>query len=85
MRWETAIYRDLPAPDIVVELTVSLDDAIQRNLGRDKPGQDTDYLRRRSKLAHEYRFRRAQVVRVLGGMTEAETLAFVRREVWSRL
>jgi thymidylate kinase len=85
MRWETAIYRDLPAPDIVVELTVSLDDAIQRNLGRDKPGQDTEYLRRRSKLAHEYRFRRAQVVRVPGGMTEAETLAFVRREVWSRL
>ena len=54
-------------------------------VGRDKPGQDTEYLRRRSKLAHEYRFRRAQVVRVPGGMTEAETLAFVRREVWSRL
>ncbi|HEX6813107.1 MAG TPA: hypothetical protein VF384_15905 [Planctomycetota bacterium] len=85
MRWETAIYRDLPPADVVVELTVSLDDAIQRNLERHKPGQDTEYLRRRSHIASGYRFQRAQVVRVPGGMTEAETLAFVRREVWSKL
>ena len=85
MRWEAAIYRDLPPPDIVVELSVSLDEAIERNLNRNKPGQDTDYLVRRSLLAHQYRFCRAQVVQVPAGLTEVETLAFVRREVWSRL
>jgi thymidylate kinase len=86
-RVEEHLYRQMPPPDIVLRLSVSIETAKERNRKRIKPGKESDhYLESRHRsIGH---WRRAGTKYIFDIDTEnsfEETIMRVKRAIWETL
>jgi thymidylate kinase len=80
---ENRIYRRMPAPDLVIRLTVPVEVAIERNRERVKKGKESDaYVRHRHTAAIVPAFPAAKTIEVNSDQSQAQTIREVRRIVW---
>lgn len=78
MRREAALYRGLPAADLVFELHVPVEVAVERHRTRNKPGTETDdYIRFRHAAAVRPEFPRSRCIRLDTSESLARTQAVV--------
>lgn len=83
-RAEASLYRDIPPPDMVLQLTVPLEVAVLRNDTRGKR-EPEDYVRLRHSLIANLDFGRTPVQKINTDRPVAETVLDVKRAVWSVL
>jgi thymidylate kinase len=83
-RLEQQLYAQIPPPDLVIRLHVSVDTAIKRNRLRDKQGEETDaYIEARHRYTRAWQ--RADTRRVFDVDTEqplAETMLAIKDIIW---
>ena len=86
-RLERHIYTQIPPPDIVVRLKVSVEIAKERNRIRTKSGEETDeYIESRHLLSSEWH--RADTGRIFDVDTTqplAETMCAIKEIIWHSL
>jgi thymidylate kinase len=87
MQLERNIYNDICPPDVVLQLTVSVEKAIERNQLRTKTGfqQSTDYVKARHSQKRLPEFHRCPVIVLSTDNELDETLLEVKRQVWKHL
>jgi thymidylate kinase len=86
MRLERKIYRDICPPDLVLQLTVSVEKAVLRNITRDKEGdQTTEYVQMRHTMKYTPRFQRCPVIKISTDRDFQETLIDVKQHVWKHI
>ena len=86
MRWERNIYRKICPPDLVLQLTVPLGEAVVRNQTRDKKGgQTTEYVRARHSMQLLPEFHHSPVIQLSTDRDFDEMLIEVKQEVWKHL
>jgi thymidylate kinase len=86
MQWERSIYRKICPPDLVLQLTVSVEMAVMRNRTRDnKGGQTTEYVRTRHSMLLTPEFYHSPVIQLSTDRDFEETLLEVKHEVWKHL
>ena len=85
MRMEAVIYSSIPEPDSVIQLTVPVEVAIERDKLRDKPGEkDEEYVRRRHAMAIKPQF--GCSIETLSTLEDfSETEKKIKNYVWSRM
>ncbi len=87
MRLERKLYTDVCPPDLVLELTVSTEKAIERNLKRNKKGpkQTTDYVRLRHSMKYKPVFDHCPVVKISTDDDFEQMMLRIKDIVWSVL
>ncbi len=86
MQLEREIYRDICPPDLVLQLTVSVEKAVLRNQTRNKGGnQTTEYVQMRHAMKYAPRFNRCPVIKISTDRDFEETLIEVKRHVWKHI
>lgn len=86
MRLERHYYRKICPPDLVLQLTVSVEKAVERNLTRNKKGnQTTEYVRIRHTMQTKPEFHHCPVVKLSTDRDFDDFLIDVKQEVWRRL
>jgi thymidylate kinase len=87
MKLEQRIYNDVCPPDFVLQLTVSVEKAVERNNQRSKPGfeQTTDYVKARHSQKRLPEFRSCPVIEISTDEELQDTLLEVKRQVWKHL
>jgi thymidylate kinase len=86
MRLERKIYRDICPPDLVLQLTVSVDKAVLRNKMRNKDSdQTTEYVQMRHSMKYTPRFHRCPVIEISTDRDFQETLIDVKQHVWKHI
>jgi len=87
MKAERRIYDDICPPDFVLQLTVSVEKAIERNKNRVKTGfqQSTEYVKARHGQKRLPHFNRCPVVTISTDDELEQTILTVKREVWKHL
>ena len=87
MKLERRLYDDICPPDFILQLTVSVEKAVERNQKRSKSGfqQSTDYVKARHSQKRLPEFNHCSVVSIDTDGTLEETILEVKRQVWSRL
>ncbi len=83
-RLEASLYRDIPAPDMVLQLTVPLEVAVRRNETRGKR-EPEDYVRLRHSLIANLDFGQTPLRRINTDRPVAETVLEVKQALWSVL
>lgn len=83
-RLEARLYRQIPPPDLVLQLTVPLEVAVLRNETRGKR-EPEDYVRLRHSLIANLDFGRTPVQRIDTDRPVAETVLEVKRALWNAL
>lgn len=84
-RFEKQLYRQIPPPDLVLKLNVSLETAKKRNHGRDERDKDT-YLEARHRQYRKWFMPEAKhVVDIDTEQTLEETLCDVKKAIWESL
>jgi thymidylate kinase len=83
-RVEASLYRDIPPPDMVLQLSVPLEVAVLRNETRGKR-EPEDYVRLRHSLIANLDFGRTPVHRINTDRPVAETVLEVKRALWNLL
>jgi thymidylate kinase len=81
---EASLYRDIPPPDLVLQLSVPLEVAVLRNETRGKR-EPEDYVRLRHSLIANLDFGRTPVHRINTDRPVAETVLEVKRALWNLL
>jgi thymidylate kinase len=86
-RFEQRLYREMPPPDIVLRLKVSLKTAMLRNRTRSKTGNDSDeYLEIRHQQSQEwYRPGTKHIYDIDTEQSIAETVLSVKKAIWEAL
>lgn len=86
-RLERRLYAQIPPPDIVVRLQVSVETAKERNRLRDKPGEETDeYIE--SRHLHSQEWHRTDTKRIFDVDTErplVDTMLNLKDIIWRAL
>jgi thymidylate kinase len=86
-RLEQQLYVQIPPPNIVIRLRVSVETAKERNRMRVKPGEETDeYIESRHRLSREWH--RTDTGRIFDVDTEqqlAETRLEIKDIIWRSL
>lgn len=83
---ERRVYSQIPAPDIVIQLTVPVDVAVQRNRQRQKKGKENDsYVVRRHVFSAVPAFPAAKTSRVDSNEPVNQTISSIRRSLWDIL
>jgi thymidylate kinase len=83
---ENAIYRAMPAADVVVRLHVPVETAIHRNLERQKAGKEGEsYVRRRHAQAERTYHARGTVISISTEGKVSDTLRLAMAAVWRAL
>jgi thymidylate kinase len=87
MKLERRLYDDICPPDFVLQLTISVEKAIERNQRRTKSGfqQSTDYVKARHSQKCMPEFNRCPVVTIDTDGSLEDTILQVKRQVWSHL
>jgi len=86
MRWDNRIYRSVGPPDLVLQLKVSVERAVERNLQRDKKvPQDTAYVRQRHAMRIQARFDHCEVVTISTEADLQDTLIEAKNAIWKIL
>lgn len=85
MRREAGIYASIPAPDLVIALTVPVEIAIERDQKRDKNGpKDPEYVRQRHAMSVSPRFScQTEFISTLEDVTETQRR--VMKLIWKAL
>jgi hypothetical protein len=84
-RWERNLYRQIPPPDIVVRLSVSLETAKKRNASREIQ-DDELYLQNRHQQAKEWFVPGTRSIQEINTDPPlAETILAVKQAIWSSL
>ena len=81
---EQRLYQEIPAPDLVIALTVPLEVAIIRNRTRGKE-EPEDFVRRRHALSAQLVFEKAPVVRVCTDQPLDQTVSAIKQMIWQTL
>lgn len=86
-RLESQLYQQIPPPDIVVKLKVSVDTAKQRNRDRYKPGKESDEFleSRHQQSSHWQIFTVNSIYEVDTEQPLEETIPFVKHAIWVAL
>jgi thymidylate kinase len=86
-RVEKQLYREIPPPDIVLKLKVSVETAKQRNRDRIKVGKETDeYLESRHRQSGEWYMAGAKYIHIIDTEQSLdETILSAKRAVWESL
>lgn len=86
MRLERKIYQDICPPDLVLQLTVSVEKAVLRNKARDKEGdQTTEYVKMRHAMKYTPDFKRCPVIKISTDQDFQETLIEVKQHIWKHI
>ncbi len=87
MQLERKLYADVCPPDLVLELTVSTEKAIERNLKRKKKGpkQTTDYVRLRHSMKYKPVFDHCPVVKISTDDDFDQMMLRIKKIVWDIL
>lgn len=85
MKLERKIYDDICPPDLVLELTVSTEKAIERNKTRNKKGpkQTTDYVRLRHSMKYKPVFKKTPVFKISTDEDFGEMMLKIKQIIWS--
>jgi len=84
MRCESRIYESVNSPDLILSLTVDVDEAVRRAEIRDKVGpRDPDYVKFRHNMKAQPEFSHGKVVSINTGVSLAETIKLVKQEFWT--
>ena len=87
-RWLTDLearwYRDIPSPDLVIQLTAPLEVTLERNRTRTKSEPD-EYVLSRHARSSKLRFERVQVQKVDTNRPLDESTREIRRVIWDAL
>jgi thymidylate kinase len=81
---EHRLYQEIPAPDLVISLTVPLEVAILRNKTRGKE-EPEDFVRRRHAASSQLVFEQAPVVRVSTDQPLDQTVSAIKQVIWEAL
>jgi thymidylate kinase len=86
-RLERRLYQQIPPPDIVLRLNVSVETAQQRNRERFKPGKETDaYIASRHRQTREWRKVGTKYIYDIDTeQSLAETFLCVKKAIWKSL
>jgi thymidylate kinase len=84
---EQRLYKQIPPPDIVLRLNVSVETALQRNRDRFKPGKETDaYVASRHRQTREWhKFGTTYIHNIDTEQSLAETICSVKKAIWESL
>jgi thymidylate kinase len=87
MKLERHLYDDICPPDFVLQLTVSVEKALERNQQRTKSGfqQSADYVKARHSQKQMPEFNRCPVITINTDGSLEDTVLEVKRQVWSHL
>jgi thymidylate kinase len=87
MRLEREIYKDICPPDFVLQLTVSVEKAVERNRARVKSGfkQTEEYVKARHSQKRLPEFRHCPVLVVSTDNELEQTILEIKQLVWSHL
>ncbi|MCK5872805.1 MAG: hypothetical protein KAG26_08265 [Methylococcales bacterium] len=86
MKQERRFYQHMCPPDLVIQLTVSPDVAVARNLTREKQGkQSTEYVRLRHAMTRTPEFKHCPVIQLSTDEDLATTVINVKQHVWRYL
>jgi hypothetical protein len=83
-RLEKRFYEDIPAPDLVISLSVPLEMAIARNKTRGKE-EPEDFVRRRHAQSSLAVFKKSPVVKVCTDQPLEQTVSTVKQAIWQVL
>lgn len=84
--WEHRLYRQIPPPDVVIQLTVPVEVAIERNQERQKQGkEDAAYVWRRHTTSVLPTFAASRVIELDTHQSKVGTLQAARIIVWDAL
>jgi len=81
---EKRLYKEIPAPDMVISLQVPLEVALLRNKNRGKE-EPEDYVRFRHSLASSLEYGNAPVYKVNTDQPLETTVLEVKKNIWSNL
>ena len=86
-RFEQRLYKQIPAPDIVLRLNVSIEAALQRNRERFKPGKESDaYVASRHRQAREWHKSGTRYIYdVNTEQSLTDTILCVKKAIWESL
>ena len=86
-RLEQRLYRQIPPPDVVLRLNVSIEAALQRNRERFKPGKESDaYVASRHRQAREWhKFGTRYIYNIDTEQSLTETILCVKKAIWESL
>ena len=83
-RTEKRLYREIPAPDMVISLYVPIEVALLRNKNRGKE-EPEDYVRYRHSLASNLEYGNAPVYKINTDQPLDTTVLEVKKNIWSNL
>jgi thymidylate kinase len=83
-RHEARLYREIPAPDLVIQLSAPLEVTVLRNAERDKT-EPEDYVRRRHAQTSNFDFGQTPVFKIDTDQPVAETVRQVKEAIWEYL
>lgn len=81
---ESRLYREIPAPDLVVYLTAPLELTVSRNANREKK-EPEDYVRRRHAQSSNLDFGRTPIHRINTDQPFDRTVYEVKQAIWNAL
>lgn len=86
-RLEQRLYKQIPPPDIVLRLNVSIETALQRNRERFKPGKETDaYIASRHRQTREWHKSGTKYIYDIDTeLSLTETILCVKKAIWESL
>jgi len=86
LQWEAGVYRNVCPPDVVLELRVGVDKAVERNRVRNnQTDPQAEYVRQREAVQHQPPFHGCPVISISTDRDLEETLLEVRRAIWEHL
>jgi thymidylate kinase len=83
-RIENHLYTDIPAPNVIISLSVPLEVAITRNKTRGKE-EPEEFVRRRHAQSEQLAFENTRVVRVCTDRPLDQTVSDVKQAIWQAL
>ncbi len=86
-RVEERLYRQIPPPDVIVKLRVSVETAVRRNRERAKEGKEADsYVEARHRQYQDWKFSRARAIHEINGEQPLpNTLRQVKQVIWDSI
>jgi thymidylate kinase len=83
-RTEKRLYKEIPAPDMVISLYVPVDVALTRNKNRGKE-EPEDYVRYRHSLASNLEYGNAPIYKINTDQPLETTVLEVKKNIWGNL
>ena len=86
MNWEKNLYQQICPPDLVLQLSVPVDIAVDRNRTRQKKGkQTTEYVQTRHSMLLTPEFHHCEVLQFSTDRDFDEMLIEIKQKMWARL